>query len=137
MVITNQAGETMKTKTFTLLILFFSFYFVLCFAEEKKISVIVEGEEEVNTETAKNAAPTTQQGVYILKTDKQIENDKKELKKIVENPKIEGEIIDAIISKIIDLEKNQQSQMKFILFLSITDVLLLLIIIFMIVKKKR
>jgi hypothetical protein len=96
----------------------------------------VEGEEDVNTETAKDVVPTTQQGVYILKTDKRIKNDTKELKKIAENPKMEGEIIDAIISKIIDMEKNQQRQMRFILFLSITDVLLLVIIIFMIVRKK-
>lgn len=126
----------MKLKIFILFVLFFSTAFVLYSTEEKKIRVIVEG-EDVNTETAKDILPTTQKGVYILKTKQQIEDNAKKLKEMAEHPKIEGEIIDAIISKIIDIEKNQQKQMKFIMVLSIIVLLLFIIIVLMVVKRKQ
>lgn len=114
--------------------LFFSF--IINSSEEKKIKVIVEGEEEAKTETAKDILPTTQKGVYILKTTKQIENDTKKLKEMADNPKIESEIIDAIISKIIDIESNQQKQMKIIMVLSLLVFLLFVIIILIVIKRK-
>lgn len=127
----------MKLKIFILFVLFFSTAFVLYSTEEKKIRVIVEGEEDVNTETAKDILPTTQKGVYILKTKQQIEDDAKKLKEMAEPPKIEGEIIDAIISKIIDIENNQQKQMKLIIVLSIIVLLLFIIVVLMVVKRKK
>jgi uncharacterized membrane protein YdfJ with MMPL/SSD domain len=126
----------MKSKIFILFVLFFFFYFLVCFAEEKKIRVILEGEEDANTVTAKDIIQTTQKGVYILKTRQQMEAEAKKLREIAEHPKIEGEIIDAIISKIIDIENNQQKQMKIILVLSAIVLLLFLIVILMIVRKK-
>ncbi len=126
----------MKLKILILFVLFLSFSIIFLYAEEKKIQVIVEGEEDANTITSKDIMPTTQKGVYILKTQKQIEDETKKLKEIAEHPKIEGEIIDALISKISDLENNQQKQMKFILFLSLIVALLFIIIILMVVKRK-
>ncbi len=126
----------MKSKIIILFILFFSFSFILYSVEEKKIRVIVEGEEEANTITAKDILPTTQKGVYILKSKQQIDDDAKKLKEIAEHPKIEGEIIDALISKIIDLETNQQKQMKFILALSVIVFLLFIVVVLIIIRRK-
>lgn len=126
----------MKLKLFIFFILFFSFLFTIYSSEEKKIRVIVEGEEDTNTETVKDIIPTTQKGVYILKIKQQIENDAKKLKEIAEHPKIEGEIIDAIISKIIDIENNQQKQIKFIIVLSIVVLLLFILVVLLFIKRK-
>ncbi|MCX7698818.1 MAG: hypothetical protein N2114_05080 [Candidatus Goldbacteria bacterium] len=124
----------MRFNIFVLFILFFSFVF--CYAEEKKIRVIVEGEEDTNTTTSKEITPTTQKDVYILKTQKQIDDDIRKLKEIAENPKMEGEIIDAIISKIIDLETYQQKQMKLIITLFVITLLMSIFIIIIMIKKK-
>ena len=126
----------MRIKIFILFVLFLFSSIIFLYSEEKKIRVIVEGEEDANTITTKDIMPTTQKGVYILKSQKQIENDAKKLKEIAEHPKIEGEIIDAIISKIIDLENNQQKQMKFILGLSIIVLLLFIVIVLIVIKRK-
>lgn len=125
----------MKKIIFTI-ILFLLFSLIINSSEEKKIKVIVEGEEEAKTETAKDILPTTQKGVYILKTAKQIENDTKKLKDMADNPKIESEIIDAIISKIIDIENNQQKHMKIIMVLSLLVFLLFVIIVLIVIKRK-
>lgn len=126
----------MKLKIFTLLVMFFSLFIILYSSEEKKIMVIVEGEEDINTITSKDILPTTQKGVYILKTKQKIEDEAKKLKEMADNPKIEGEIIDALISKIIDIENNQQKQMKFILVLSLIVLLMFIIILMMVIKRK-
>ncbi|MCX8094063.1 MAG: hypothetical protein N3E50_07865 [Candidatus Goldbacteria bacterium] len=124
----------MKFKIFVLFILFFSFIF--CYAEEKKIRVIVEGEEDTNTMTSKEIIQTTQKDVYMLKTQKQINDDARKLKEIAENPKMEGEIIDAIITKIIDLETDQQKQMKLIITLFVIVSLMFIFIILMMIKRR-
>ena len=59
----------MKKIVFIIILsLFFSS--IINSGEEKKIKVIVEGEEEAKTETAKDILPTIQKGVYILKSEK-------------------------------------------------------------------
>jgi hypothetical protein len=98
----------------------------------KPIRVVVEGEEEaIATQKAAKATPVT-----VIKTDSK--NTIEKLKKLAEKSTLEGDVLDGIISKMIDMEEqiNQMKKEQDIKNLALLAAVLLLAVIAMIKRKK-
>ena len=128
-------------RTVALVILIMLIVPVFLFAEEGKIKVVVEGEEEESQ--VEKGVP--EDGIYIegekpnILNKRKIQRKKKtkELKQIIEKSNIEREVMDAIISKIIDIEAELDRQDKTQLYTIIGLAISVGIIILLIVIRDR
>ncbi len=114
---------------FIILIIYFSFKDIYLWAEnvqdKKQIRVLIEGEEEEKDHQDKKP--------YIVLREYNKKGEEQRLKDMAIKENIESEVLDALISKVVDLEDN----MKILNILIIINfIVLLIVILFLTIKKK-